>query len=169
MHSRSQQLFLGFLYTPSIKLDHLSQHQLKQTVLKHFSLDSDKCIEWVFLLYHLFYSLRKVPESISTQSTSKPPASIATSFSVNILKLNHQLILVLRETITSFTSTVIIPDEKVPTLRDSKVHRHTSTFWPMGGSLRWSYFIVHQNQRRLHLQTIRSKPRKVAEKIVTKT
>ena len=44
------------------------------------------------------------------------------SFAADVLKQNRQLVLVLRETVSSYTTACIIDNEKHETLRDALVH-----------------------------------------------
>ena len=50
------------------------------------------------------------------QSTGDPTNAISTSFAVDILKHSKQLVLVLRETVTSYTVSKIIENEQHDTL-----------------------------------------------------
>ena len=53
------------------------------------------------------------------QSSDDPPEAIGASFAADVLKQNRQLILVLRETVSSYTTACIIENEKHETLRDA--------------------------------------------------
>ena len=55
------------------------------------------------------------------QTTSAPPNSINVSIAADILKRNHQLIFVLRETVTSFTASMLIDNEQRDTLRNTLI------------------------------------------------
>lgn len=50
-----------------------------------------------------------------------PPAAIGVSFTTDVFIL-RQLVLVLQETVTSFTSTILLEDERQHTLRDALIH-----------------------------------------------
>ena len=52
------------------------------------------------------------------QSTSSPPETIGASFAGDVIRRSKQLILVIRETVTSFTSAVLLPSERHDDLRD---------------------------------------------------
>jgi hypothetical protein len=64
-------------------------------------------------------SLRYLPAPLLHNTTSDPPGVVGVSFAADVIRRSKQIILVLRETSTSFTSASIIPDEKSVTLRDS--------------------------------------------------
>jgi hypothetical protein len=55
------------------------------------------------------------------QSTSNPPDAVGISFAADVMKRNKQLILVVRETTTSFTTSCIIENERHDTLRASLI------------------------------------------------
>ena len=81
----------------------------------------DKAIERVSLGCHSCAALRHAPHTVIDQSTSDPPAAVGVSFAADILKQSRQLILVLRECVTSYTSTLLVVDEKHGTLRDGLI------------------------------------------------
>ena len=54
-----------------------------------------------------------------TQSSDNPPDAVGISFAADVIKLHRQLILLLRECSTSFTTTCLISDETHDTLRDA--------------------------------------------------
>jgi len=66
---------------------------------------------------HICSSLKKVPEFLIEQSTSEPPDAVGCSFTADIMKRNKQLIFVLRETVTSYTSSCIVDNERHDSLR----------------------------------------------------
>ena len=110
----------GFITALHIRLDHPSQHQLKSVIQRNFfALDLDKSIERVTTGCYLCASLRKVPQMIQEQSTSDPPVSIGHLFSADVMKRNRQLVLVLREYVTSYTVSTLIENESSSTLRDA--------------------------------------------------
>ena len=65
---------------------------------------------------HICASLKHVPDCLSKQSTGDPPVGVGVSSAADVPKRNRQLILLLRETVTSYTSTAFIDDEKYVTL-----------------------------------------------------
>ena len=108
----------GLLTTLHIKLIHPSRHQLKQVVLRYFyALDLDKALDQCSQTCHTCASLKKIPSCLTQQSTSDPPATVGISFAADVLKRNKQLILAVRETVSSFTTSCIIEDERRDTLR----------------------------------------------------
>ena len=53
------------------------------------------------------------------QTSCEPPDDVGISFTADVLKRSRQLILVLREYVTSYTSTMVIEDERHHTLYDA--------------------------------------------------
>ena len=105
----------GFITALHIRLDHPSQHQLKSVVQRNFFA----LVERVTTGCYLCASLHKVPQMIQEQSTSDPPVSIGHLFSADVMKRNRQLVLVLREYVTSYTVSTLIENESSITLRDA--------------------------------------------------
>lgn len=109
----------GLVTALHIKLDHPSKHQLHLVLKRHFyALDLMKAVDIVCDSCHLCASLKRFPDSLVKQSSEDPPETIGMSFAADVIKRNRQLILVVRETVTSFTTASIINDEKRDTLRD---------------------------------------------------
>ncbi|CAG2253296.1 unnamed protein product [Mytilus edulis] len=71
---------------------------------------------------HTCASLKRFPKSLVEQSSEDPPDLVGISYVADVLKRNRQLILVVRETVTSYTSTCFIKDEKLGSLRDGLIH-----------------------------------------------
>lgn len=110
----------GLVNALHIKLDHPSRHQLELVMKRHFyALDLHEAVEQATRLCHLCESLKTLPESSFQQSSEDPPDVIGVSFAADILKRNCQLILVVRETVTSYTRACFVCDEKRDTLREA--------------------------------------------------
>jgi hypothetical protein len=86
-----------------------------------FALDMDKAIERIIDGCHHGTSLIRCPHTTVEQSTTPSPETVGVSFAADAIKRNRQLILVLRECITSFTTTTLIQDERHQSLRDALV------------------------------------------------
>ena len=95
----------GLLTALHIRLDHPTQFQLKKVFSRYFyALDLDVALQQVNANCHTCVSLQKLPSSKPPETTSEPPPVIGHSFAADVLRLNKQFILILRETVTSFTS-----------------------------------------------------------------
>lgn len=113
----------GLLTSLHIKLDHPSQHQLKTVVQRYFfALDMDKAINNITSGCHQCASLRNVQRYTQDQSSGDPPDKVGFLFAADVLKRERQLILVVREYVTSYTRTVLLENERHDSLRDGLIH-----------------------------------------------
>ena len=109
----------GLLTALHIRFHHPSKYQTKRLFNRYFfALDTDKAIETLTSFCHHCQSLKAIPRHLQPQSSSDPPATIGVSFAADIVKRYRQLILVLRETVSSYTLTSLIESEKREHLRD---------------------------------------------------
>ena len=81
----------------------------------------EKELQLIYANCHTCSSLSKLAHLPHPASTSTPPVRVGTSFAADVVKCNRQLILLLRETVSSYTSACIVDDEKGPTLRDGLI------------------------------------------------
>ena len=128
LSARTEQIIVprsvidGLVTALHIKLDHPSKHQLYLVMKRHFfALDIRDIIKAVSDNCHTCVSLMTFPSTITEQSTSDSPNAVGTSFAADIIKRNKQLILVLRETTTSYTAAQLINDEKHTSVRDALI------------------------------------------------
>ena len=112
----------GLLTALHMKFNHPSKYQLKMVFSCYFfALDLEKSIEAVYASCHHCNALKHVPKALVTQHSSPPPQRIGQSFACDVLKRNCQLILLLKETVSSYTLTLLIDSEKHTDLRDGIV------------------------------------------------
>ena len=112
----------GLVTALHLKLDHPSKHQLNAVIKRQFfALDLPKAIDRVSNSCHTCASLDQLPDRLAEQSSEDPPEHIGLNFAADVMKQNRQLILVVRETVSSYTTACVIPDEKRDTLRDNLV------------------------------------------------
>ena len=71
---------------------------------------TDKC--------HQCTALKSSPKFQPEHSSSQPPERVGYLFAVDVLKRKRQLILVLREYVTSYTRTLFIENERHEALRE---------------------------------------------------
>ena len=115
-----RQVLDGLLTALHIQLSHPSSHQLKLVTKRYlFALDMDKAIDCVTKSCTRCSALSQTPQARIEQSSCEPPVAVGVSFAADVLKRSRQLILVLRECVTSYTSTLILEDERHHTLRDA--------------------------------------------------
>ena len=117
-----QQVLEGLLTALHIQLGHPCSHQLKAVTKRYlYALDIDKAIERVTQACHQCAALRQTPNMREEQSSSPPPDAVGVSFAADVIKRSRQLVLVLREYVTSFTATTLLEDEQHNTLRDALI------------------------------------------------
>ena len=114
----------GLLTTLHIKLIHPSMFQLKQVFSRYFfALDIDSALRTTNDNCHTCFSLKKVDHASPSVPalTSDPPPVIGLSFDGDVLRREKQFILVLRESVTSFTLACIIDSEDHLELRNGLI------------------------------------------------
>lgn len=115
-----RQALDGLLTALHIQLSHPSCHQLKMVAKRYlFALDLDKAVSRVSDGCHSCAAIQRSPTARIDQSTSPPPETIGQSFAADVIKRSRQLIFVLRETVTSYTSSLFLENERHQTLRDA--------------------------------------------------
>ena len=114
------RLWIGLLTALHIQLSHPSCHQLKMVVKCHlFTLDLDKAVSRISDGCHSCAAIRSSPTACIDQSTSPPPEAIRQSFAADVMKRSCQLIFILCETVSSYTSSLFLENEHHQTLRDA--------------------------------------------------
>ena len=123
----------GLLTALQLKLSHPTKHQLKLEVRRNFyALDLDSAIETVTDTCHTCKSLLKLPQTLIDQFRTHLPDAIGVTFAADVTKRNRQLIFVIRETVSSYTSTCDVESECHDALRDYIV-RLCVEFRPLDG------------------------------------
>jgi len=82
-----------------------------------FALDLDKALDRCSQSCHLCSYLKKVSSALVEQSTPDPPGGVSISFAADDMKRYRQLILVVRETSTSYTAACLLDDERRESIR----------------------------------------------------
>ena len=112
----------GLLTAIHIQLDHPIAYQLKKVVGRYlYALDLDKAVDTVTEVCHQCTSLKRVPKIPIPQSSSDPPDGVGISFAADIFKRNRQNIMILRECVTSCTTSCIVQSKKHEDLRDALI------------------------------------------------
>jgi hypothetical protein len=78
----------------------------------------DKAVELVSKNCFHCAALQKSPQMAIEQTTSDPQVVIGVSFAADVVRRESQFILVVREYVTSYTSAIIIDNERAETLRN---------------------------------------------------
>ena len=109
----------GLLTALHIRFSHPSEYQTKRLFSRYFfALDVDKAIDSVSSACHTCQSLKAIPSHLQPQSSTDPPPAIGVSFPADVCRRYCQLILVLREAVSSYTLTSIVQSEKRDDLRN---------------------------------------------------
>jgi len=117
-----RQVLHGLLTALHVKLNHPSSFQMKSVVQRFFyALDLSQAVSQVTLGCHHCASLQSAPHFSTEQSTSDPPEAMGTLFAADVLKRESQLVLVLRECVSSYTVTCLIDNEQRDTLRSALI------------------------------------------------
>ena len=112
----------GLLTALHIRLDHPTQFQLKQVFTRFFyALDLDSCLKTLYHNCHTCHSLEKLPTSIPPAVTSDPPTAFGVTYAADVLRRNRQFILLLRETVTLFSTAILIPSEDHSTIQNDLI------------------------------------------------
>lgn len=109
----------GLLTSIHISFNNPSPNQLIKVVNRFFfALDMGKAINNTSDKCHQCTALKSTPKFQPEHSLSQPPDKVGYLFAVDALKRERQLVLVLREYITSYTRTLLIENERHETLRE---------------------------------------------------
>ena len=112
----------GLLTALHIWFNHPSKYQTKRLFCRYFfALDVDKAINLVSSSCHTRESVKSIPNHFQPQSSEVAPQSIGVSFAADVARRHRQLILVLRETVSSYTLTTLIKSEKHEDLRNALI------------------------------------------------
>ena len=116
-----RQVVPGLLCALHIKFLHPTQHQLKQVFSRYFyALDLDAHLAQLYAGCHSCAALKKLPPPLVENSTSLPSA-VGISYAADVMHHERQLILVVRETVTSHTLTCFVSDERAATLESALI------------------------------------------------
>ena len=117
-----RQALNGLLTALHLQLSHPFCHQLKMVVKRYlYALYLDNAVSRLSDGCHSCAAIRSSPTARIDQSSSPPPDAIGRSFTADVIKRSRRLIFVLRETVTSYTSSVSLEDERHKTLHDAIV------------------------------------------------
>ena len=109
-----RQVLHGILSALHIKLEPQTKHQLEMVVKRMllYALDMDRAIASVSQACHSCASIRNTPAACIEQSTCEPPKALGTAFAADVLRRERQLILVVRECVSSYTLTSLLENER---------------------------------------------------------
>ena len=118
-----KQVLLGLPTALHIKFHHTSTYQLKRLVSLHcFAINLDKAIEQVTTSCSQCTALCSASSELRSQTTSIPTDCVGIPFSLDVLRRYKQCVVVLRETVTSYTFTMMVERETSDDLSDAILH-----------------------------------------------
>ena len=124
----------GLLVALHLQLQHASKYQLKQVFnMGFYALDLDKAINQTVDGCHTCMSLKSVPSQFKNQTTTQPPDKIGCWYAGDVIKREGQLILLVRENISSLIHGTLISSESSQSLRDGLLIA-LSRFRPSSGA-----------------------------------
>ena len=110
----------GLLTALHIRLEHPTAYQLTKLSNRYFyAIAMDKVSTQVANACDVCTALQYVPSGLVEQSSESPPFHVGSTYALDIMKRYKQLILVLRETVTSFTGTMLVNSEGKEDLRSA--------------------------------------------------
>ena len=116
----------GIITALHIYFEHATKNQLLQTFKRYFyGIGSDSIVQNVVDSCSHCNSLKRLPPEICEQTSSPSPTKIGEQFAVDVIRRCSQKIFTTREVHSSFTSAMILSDEKADTLRDALLQETT--------------------------------------------
>ena len=116
------QVASGLMTALHIKLDHPTSSELFTIADRYFfALNLSRVIDDVNKGCHTCAALAKIPRSLIVQSSSDPPEVVGIQFASDVLRRERQMILIVREYVSSFTTTCIISSEQQGDLRNGLI------------------------------------------------
>ena len=114
-------------------LHHPTKSQLKKIWDKYFfSLNADKIIADCITSCHLCNSLKRLPNELFEHSSNSVPQTVGLEFAVDVVRRSSQKILLTRDIFSSFTTSLLIPDETGATLREIIIQTTLALTQPLG-------------------------------------
>ena len=113
-------ILAGLLTAIHIRFQHPSKYQTKRIFNRYFfALNVDSSVDAVCSSCHHCQSLKVIPSHLHPQSSATPPDRIGASFACDVMRRDRQFIFLLRETVTSYTLTTVIENERHDQIRDA--------------------------------------------------
>ena len=119
-----QQILHGILTVLHLKFNHPTAHQLSKVFSQYFfALNLDKLVTEVSKSCDQCAAIKDIPKAMIEQSTDKPPTSVGIKFAADIIKRCGQKIMIIRETVSSYTLAELVEDETAVSVSESLVRQ----------------------------------------------
>ena len=116
------QILHGILTMLHLILEHPTAYQLTKAFGRHFfALDSEKAIKEVSTVCPVCAAVKEIPSAMILESTDPPPNVVGGRFAADVIKRWSQKILIIRETVTSYTLAELIPREDKESIENALV------------------------------------------------
>ena len=113
------QVISGLITALHIRLEHPTCSEMLTIAERWFyALNLSKVIEEATKCCFTCAALAKIPKSLTVQSSSDPPETVGSQFACDVLRRERQMILVIREYVSSFTYTSLLKSERNEDLRE---------------------------------------------------
>ena len=110
----------GLVTALHLYFKHPKPHQLNKLFDRYFyGIGSSMLIDQVSKNCEQCNSLIHIPKEIFDQSTTLSPPSVGSKFAADVIRRKSQVILVVRDVLSSYTTSSIITDERGDTLRSA--------------------------------------------------
>ena len=110
----------GLLTALHIRFCHPSRTQLKRIFNRYFfALDFDKASEATSVACHQCQAIKSIPLYLRPQSFTQAPTVVGSFFAADVIRRYRQYILVLRETVSSYTLSSLMDGERHDQLRNT--------------------------------------------------
>ena len=110
----------GLLTALHVRFCHPSRAQLKRIFNRYlFTLDIDKASEAVSSTCHQCQAVKSIPKYLHPESSAQSPTVVESSFAADVVRCYRQYIVVLRETVSSYTPSSLIDGERHDQLRQA--------------------------------------------------
>ena len=117
-----QSVLHGILTVLHIITNHPSSYQLRKVFNRcFFALKLDPAASQVSDSCHQCSSLKDIPKSLQKESSDPPPSFISQKCAADVIKRNSQLVLVLRECVSSYTQSQLISRETAEEISEGLV------------------------------------------------
>lgn len=108
----------GLVTALHLRLNHPAFSQLVKVFDRFFfALDASSIIKSITDQCAQCSSLKHLPTELQDFTTSEPAPHPGVSFATDVIRRNRQFILVIRDTFSSFTNAILVPNETAPSLR----------------------------------------------------
>lgn len=152
-----KHIFPGLLQSLHIKLNHPSRAQLHKFANRHFfCIGIVHTVDSIHSSCEICASLSTLPKPPISQSTSPNPV-FGQNFSADVIVSDHQKILICREKLSQFTTTVTLDDETVDSLRNAIISSVIEIMPPTGAVIRMDPAPALQSLAKLNADPLLSK------------